>query len=165
MARHRRASLPLPFRNLRSHTMAESKVSGTKVGSGDRGRPVADLLARVERKYPGIEEKIGLSSAALRAGQLVREIKKSRGWTQTQLADLLGCNQERISNITSAAKERAARPSTFSGARSRSHTLQFWSSPAGEAVAAEVGSSTGAKSQFGTTRVAAQGAVYAAAVC
>lgn len=140
--------------------MAESKVSGTKVGSGDRGRPVADLLARVERKYPGIEEKIGLSSAALRAGQLVREIRKSRGWTQTQLADLLGWDQERISNIE---RGEGTRGPTFDVlqkiAIACDYDLLF--APRVQAVAAEVGSSTEAKSQFGTTRVAAEGAVYA----
>jgi len=67
--------------------------------SGDRGKPAADLLARIEQEYPGIEEKIGLSSAALRAGQAVRRMRKSMGWTQTQLADALGWEQERISNI------------------------------------------------------------------
>jgi transcriptional regulator with XRE-family HTH domain len=140
--------------------MAESKVSGTKVGSGDRGRPVADLFARVERKYPGIEEKIGLSSAALRAGQLVREIRKSRGWTQTQLADLLGWDQERISNIE---RGEGTRGPTFDVlqkiAIACDYDLIF--APRMQAVVAEVGSSTGAKSQFGTTRVAAEGAVYA----
>jgi len=71
----------------------------TTPSSGDRGKPVTDLLARVERKHPGIEENIGLSSAALRAGQIVREMRKSHGWTQSELAAKLGWDQERISNI------------------------------------------------------------------
>lgn len=67
--------------------------------SGERGRPIADVFARIEQRHPGIEEEIGMSSAALRAGQMVRGMRKGKGWTQKQLADLLGWDQERISNI------------------------------------------------------------------
>lgn len=69
------------------------------VTSGERGEPVSKLFARIEQAHPGIEKKIGLSSAALRAGQIVRDMRKANGWTQTKLADLLGWDQERISNI------------------------------------------------------------------
>jgi ribosome-binding protein aMBF1 (putative translation factor) len=69
------------------------------VSSGDRGRPIADLFAHIERTHPGIEEQIGLSSAALKAGQIVRTMRKANGWTQTELATQLGWDQERISNI------------------------------------------------------------------
>jgi transcriptional regulator with XRE-family HTH domain len=71
----------------------------SRTTSGSRGKPLANVLARVEQQHPGIEEEIGLSSAALRAGQFVRSMRKSKGWTQTQLAERLGWDQERISNI------------------------------------------------------------------
>jgi len=70
-----------------------------KPTSKSRGKPVADLLARIEQTHPGIAEEIGVSSAALQAGQLVRAMRKSRDWTQTQLAEALGWDQVRISNI------------------------------------------------------------------
>lgn len=71
----------------------------TGVTSGERGKPVSELFARIEQTHPGIERMIGVSSAALRAGEIVRSMRKAKGWTQTQLADLLGWDQERISNI------------------------------------------------------------------
>jgi transcriptional regulator with XRE-family HTH domain len=136
------------------------KANETSVSSGDRGKPAADLLARIEQTHPGIEEKIGLSSAALRAGQLVREMRKSRAWTQTQLADLLGWDQERISNIE---RGEGTRGPTFDVlhkiAVACDYDLLF--SPREQAVAAKVGPSTGAKSQFGNMRVEATGAIYA----
>jgi transcriptional regulator with XRE-family HTH domain len=70
-----------------------------RVSSGNRGAPISGLFARAEKKYPGIEEEVGLSSAALRAGELVRGMRKANGWTQTELADELGWDQVRISNI------------------------------------------------------------------
>lgn len=87
------------YKNVAVTPDAAARSGKPPARSGARGKPAADLLARVERKYPGIEEKIGLSSAALRAGQAVRSLRKSMGWTQTQLADALGWDQERISNI------------------------------------------------------------------
>lgn len=80
---------------------AEPGQSITKadVTSGKRGKPFADLLARVEEKYPGIENEVGVSSAAVRAGQWIREMRVARGWTQTQLAQKLGWEQERVSNL------------------------------------------------------------------
>jgi DNA-binding XRE family transcriptional regulator len=69
------------------------------LSSGDRGAPISGLFPRAEKKNPGIEERVGLSSAALRAGELVRGMRKANGWTQTQLADMLGWDQVRISNI------------------------------------------------------------------
>lgn len=73
--------------------------AAAKTSSKGRGKPAADLLARVEQAHPGIEEEIGVSSSALRAGQFVRAMRKSKNWTQTQLAEALGWDQVRISNI------------------------------------------------------------------
>lgn len=82
--------------------MANSKIEPTvkrRVSSGNRGAPLSSLFAAAERQYPGIEEEVGLSSAALRAGELVRGMRKANGWTQTTLAEALGWDQVRISNI------------------------------------------------------------------
>lgn len=82
--------------------MASNKIEPTvkrRVSSGNRGAPLSSLFAAAERQYPGIEEEVGLSSAALRAGELVRGMRKANGWTQTTLAEALGWDQVRISNI------------------------------------------------------------------
>ncbi|HEY4142104.1 MAG TPA: helix-turn-helix transcriptional regulator [Pseudolabrys sp.] len=69
------------------------------MSSGNRGAPISGLFAVAEQMYPGIEQEVGLSSAALRAGELVRDMRKGNGWTQTQLAEMLGWDQVRMSNI------------------------------------------------------------------
>lgn len=81
-----------------SYLMADT-VKTRRVSSGNRGAPISGLFALAEKKYPGIEEEVGLSSAALRAGELVRGMRKANGWTQTRLADELGWDQVRISNV------------------------------------------------------------------
>lgn len=77
----------------------EQRIGKADVASGKSGKPFADLLARVEQKYPGIEDEVGASSAAVRAGQWIREMRVAKGWTQTQLARKLGWEQERVSNL------------------------------------------------------------------
>jgi transcriptional regulator with XRE-family HTH domain len=77
----------------------EQRIGKPKTSSGGRGKPLDYLLARVEAKHPGIEEEIGLSSAAVRAGRQVREMRQAKGWTQVRLAKELGWDQVRISNI------------------------------------------------------------------
>jgi transcriptional regulator with XRE-family HTH domain len=78
---------------------AKRQPDDARVSSGDRGASAVDLFARIEKLHPGIEEKIGLSSAALKAGGMVREMRHAKGWTQVELADKLGWDQVRISNI------------------------------------------------------------------
>lgn len=78
---------------------SQQRIGRADVASGKRGKPFADLLAHVEEKYPGIENEVGVSSAAARAGQWIREMRVARGWTQTQLAQKLGWEQERVSNL------------------------------------------------------------------
>jgi transcriptional regulator with XRE-family HTH domain len=77
----------------------EQRIGKPQTSSGRRGKPLDYLLARIEAKHPGIEEEIGLSSAAVRAGRQVREMRQAKGWTQVQLAQALGWDQVRISNI------------------------------------------------------------------
>jgi transcriptional regulator with XRE-family HTH domain len=77
----------------------EQRIGEPLASSGRKGKPLDYLLARVEAKHPGIEEEIGLSSAAARAGRQVREMRQAKGWTQVRLAEALGWDQVRISNI------------------------------------------------------------------
>lgn len=70
-----------------------------KVGSKERGRPLANLLARIEDNDPHLTAEKGLSSAAMRAGDLVRAMRKEAGFSQSQLADKLRLSQARISEI------------------------------------------------------------------
>lgn len=74
-------------------------IDVARVSSGKRGKPIESLLSKIEAKYPGIEKEIGVSSAAARAGRHVREMRLANGWTQAQLAEKLGWEQVRISNI------------------------------------------------------------------
>src|SRR5437588_6174446 len=78
---------------------AGQRIGKAEVSSGRRGKPLDEFVARLEAKYPGIEEKTGLSSAALRAGRQVREMRVAKGLTQVELARQLGWDQVRISNI------------------------------------------------------------------
>lgn len=75
------------------------KTPPAKVGSQGRGRPLANLLARIEDDDPHLTAEKGLSSAAMRAGDLVRTMRKEAGLSQSQLADKLGLSQARISEI------------------------------------------------------------------
>ena len=70
-----------------------------RVVSGRRGKPFADLLAKREERSPDLAGRLGFSSAAMRAGALVRAWREARGLTQRELAERLGVSQERISNI------------------------------------------------------------------
>jgi len=69
------------------------------VSSGDRGRPIADLIERFEKADPEAVVEAGFSSAAMRAGEWVRRIRKASALTQTALADKVNVTQERISEI------------------------------------------------------------------
>jgi transcriptional regulator with XRE-family HTH domain len=67
------------------------------VSSKGRGRPIADFVEKIERA--GFASKDGLSSAALRAGDLVRNMRKEAGLSQTALAAMIGVKQSRISEL------------------------------------------------------------------
>jgi len=75
------------------------------VSSGARGRPLSDMLARIEARNPELAAQSGLSSAAMRAGTMVREMRKGAGLSQGELAERIGVTQERVSEI-----ERGAGP-------------------------------------------------------
>ncbi|WP_206692808.1 hypothetical protein, partial [Pseudomonas aeruginosa] len=51
-------------------------VRPAKVGSGGRGRPLSDLIDRIENADPNLVHEKKLSSAAIRAGALVRAMRK-----------------------------------------------------------------------------------------
>jgi transcriptional regulator with XRE-family HTH domain len=74
----------------------DRKVSPASVSSKARGRPVADLVERFERAGAKFKD---LSSAALRAGDLIRTMRKAAGISQAELADKMGVTQSRISEI------------------------------------------------------------------
>lgn len=74
-------------------------ISPAKVTSKGRGRPLADLVRKMERKMPELASARGLSSAAMRAGDLVRAMRKDAGLSQSQLAKRLEVTQARISEI------------------------------------------------------------------
>jgi len=67
--------------------------------SGERGRPLSEILERVEARNPELAAESGLSSAAMRAGDMIRRMRKARGLTQRELAAEIGVSQERISEI------------------------------------------------------------------
>lgn len=78
---------------------ANQRIGKAEVSSGKRGKPFDALLSKIEARHPGIEAEIGVSSAAVRAGRQVREMRLAKGLTQTQLAAALDWDQVRISNI------------------------------------------------------------------
>jgi transcriptional regulator with XRE-family HTH domain len=71
------------------------------VSSGNRGRPIADLVEQLEFTDPRIVAEKNLSSAALRAGDVVRRMRKMARLSQSQLAEQIGVKQSRISEIES----------------------------------------------------------------
>jgi DNA-binding XRE family transcriptional regulator len=72
-----------------------------KITSKGRGRPLADLVQKIEQTKPHLASARGLSSAAMRAGDLVRAMRKAAGLSQSQLAERLEVTQARISEIES----------------------------------------------------------------
>ncbi len=60
-----------------------------KAGGKGRGRPIADLIEYFEKVDPEGVKAAGLSSAALRAGDLIRKMRKEAGLSQAELAQKL----------------------------------------------------------------------------
>jgi transcriptional regulator with XRE-family HTH domain len=60
---------------------------------------IADAVERRERKNPNVAETLGVSSGGIRAGDLVRTMRRARGMTQRDLAARANLAQEQISRI------------------------------------------------------------------
>lgn len=75
------------------------ELGRAEVSSGARGRSLVARLERVEAENPALLEAYDMSPAAVRAGAMVRSMRKKASLTQKQLAEVLGVTQERISNI------------------------------------------------------------------
>lgn len=74
-------------------------VTPAFASSGERGRPVADLVRKLEKINPKLMRGKGLSSAAFEAADLVRNMRKAAGLSQVELARNIGVSQSRISEI------------------------------------------------------------------
>ncbi|WP_092302498.1 helix-turn-helix transcriptional regulator [Bradyrhizobium sp. Ghvi] len=83
----------------KSHERRPQAVA--EVSSKGRGRPLADLVEKIEHADPGLATEKKLSSAAMRAGELVRAMRKHAGLSQFQLAEKLDVSQARVSEIES----------------------------------------------------------------
>ena len=59
---------------------ARSATPRATVSSKGRGRSVADLIEHFEKVAPEAVQKKGLSSAAFRAGELIRAMRKGAGY-------------------------------------------------------------------------------------
>jgi len=75
------------------------KPEPQKVSSGARGSAIADVLQHFETTAPLEARKTGLTSAGMRAGAIVRGMRRSAQLTQAQLARKLHVTQERVSEI------------------------------------------------------------------
>jgi transcriptional regulator with XRE-family HTH domain len=71
------------------------------VSSRKRGRPIAALVREFETHDSKATKGRGISSAAIRAGDIVRSLRKAAGLSQSQLATMLGVTQSRVSEIES----------------------------------------------------------------
>ncbi|MBD0272271.1 MAG: helix-turn-helix transcriptional regulator [Acetobacteraceae bacterium] len=64
-----------------------------------RLRPASELVEDIERDDPAGAAAEGLSSASMRAGDLIRSMRREAGLTQAQLARHLGVEQSRVSEL------------------------------------------------------------------
>lgn len=78
--------------------VGQRDVAPARVSSKGRGRPIADLVEKLEKSGKLVSTE-GLSSAALRAGDLVRTMRRSAGLSQSELAAMMGVKQSRVSEI------------------------------------------------------------------
>ena len=78
---------------------ATRQVKAASVSSKERGRPLADLVEAFEREDASLVRQKGLSSAAMRAGSQIREMRKRAGLSQAELGRKIGATQARISEL------------------------------------------------------------------
>lgn len=81
------------------------KPVAPELSSGELGRSLAEALHVLEARDPASAARTGLTSAGMRAGAIVRGMRRSAGLAQAELALRLGVSQERVSEI-----ERGAGP-------------------------------------------------------
>src|SRR5580704_6171224 len=77
---------------------AAAKASAS---SKDRGIPIATMVQKLESQ--DIWQNKNISSAAFRAGDLVRTMRKEAGFSQVELASRIQVAQSRISEIEAGA--------------------------------------------------------------
>jgi DNA-binding transcriptional regulator YiaG len=73
--------------------------------SGMRGQPMDLVLQALEARDPNAAKATGLTSAGMRAGAIVRGMRRTAGLSQAGLAARIGVTQERVSEL-----ERGAGP-------------------------------------------------------
>lgn len=70
-----------------------------RASSGERGQSLGLVLQHYEAQDHDAVARTGLSSAGMRAGAIVRGMRRSAGFPQAELARRVGVSQERISEI------------------------------------------------------------------
>jgi DNA-binding XRE family transcriptional regulator len=70
-----------------------------EVTSEERGESLAELVETFEQNEPEVVAKFDLSSASLRAADLIRTMRKKARLSQAQLAEKLGVKQTRVSEL------------------------------------------------------------------
>lgn len=75
------------------------KPVAPKVSSGERGLPMDVVLQHYEEVSPAAAKQTGISSAAMRAGTIVRGMRRTAHFSQAELAERIGVSQARISEI------------------------------------------------------------------
>src|SRR3954469_11266551 len=68
-------------------------------GTSTHARPASELVALLEAEDPHGAAEAGLSSAAMRAGDLVRSMRREAKLSQEELAARIGVSQARISEL------------------------------------------------------------------
>ena len=81
---------------------AAEKIAAPKPSapsSGDRGRPIADLIEEFEAQDPAGVAEANISSAALRAADAIRAMRLEASLSQSELAARIGVKPSRISEL------------------------------------------------------------------
>jgi DNA-binding XRE family transcriptional regulator len=84
-----------------SERLGGHAVQRRRIGNESKRGSFDALIEDIERAALERGEKPALSSAAFRAGSLIRTMRKSRGLTQAALAKRIGVSQARVSELES----------------------------------------------------------------